>query len=121
MSAAQARLGPDNTLQALTFAPTGSTTVEGKVAGYASPVYAVALAAGQTLALVFESPSDNLYFNVVDAADGSGAAVFRGEMEGRTASLKSDAGATYLIMPFQPRATARRGETASYTIKVDRR
>jgi len=107
-------------LVSLDFARDGSTTVEGGVAGDAAPVYAVPVAAGQTLTVVFSSPSANLYANVSDATDHSGAALHRGEMDGATATLKADRDTTFVITPSQPRAMARRGETAPFSLTVSR-
>ena len=120
-AAAQRLLSPDETLKTLSFPPSGSTTVSGRFTGYASPAYAVPVAARQTLVVTMESPSDNAYFNVHDAADSSGAAVFRGEVDGRTARISAPADITYVIRPFQPRAMARRNETASYSFTIERR
>jgi hypothetical protein len=119
-AAARQLLSPDENLQTLAFPPIGSTTMSGRIEGYSSTAYAVPVAAGQTLTVSMSSPSDNAYFNIHDAADGSGAAVFRGEVSGRTARLTAPAEVTYLIRPFQPRATARRNETADYSITVQR-
>lgn len=104
----------------LEFDRVGSTTVEGQVTGHAAPVYAVPLAAGQTLVVAFKSESTNLHINVADAADHSGAALHRGEVDGDTATLKADRDMTFVIMPFQPRAMARRDETAPFTLTVTR-
>jgi hypothetical protein len=117
---AQRLISHDQTLQTLTFPPVGSSTASGRIVGYKSTAYLVPVAAGQTLVVTMQSPSDNAYFNVQNAADSSGAAVFRGEIEGRTVRIDAPADATYLINPFQPRATARRNETASYSFTVER-
>lgn len=108
------------TLTPLTFERGGSTTVTGSVVGDKAPVYAVPVAAGQTLTVTFQSDSANLYVNVSDAADHSGAALHRGEMDGRTATLKADRDMTFVIVPFQPRATARRNETGAFSLTVAR-
>jgi hypothetical protein len=107
-------------LTPLTFERSGSTTVTGSVVGDKAPVYAVPVAAGQTLTVTFQSDSANLYVNVSDAADHSGAALHRGEMDGRTATLKADRDMTFVIVPFQPRAMARRDETAAFSLTVAR-
>lgn len=107
-------------LTPVAFDRTGSTTVEGVVAGETAPVYAVPVAAGQTLTVVLKSASANLYVNVSDATDHSGAALHRGEVDGSTATLKADRDMTFVIVPFQPRATARRGETAPFSLTVSR-
>lgn len=120
-AAAQRLLSSDETLQILSFPAHGNTTVSGRIQGYASPAYAVPAAAGQMLIVIMESPSDNAYFNVHDAADSSGAAVFRGEVDGQAARIRAPRDMTYVIRPFQPRATARRNETASYSFTIERR
>nr|WP_312160594.1 hypothetical protein [Brevundimonas diminuta] len=109
-----------STLEVLTFERAGSVTKEGTVKGYAAPVYAVPVAAGQTLKVAFKPSNTNLYFNISDATDQSGAAVFRGEVEGETAELKAAKDTTYVITPFQPRASARRGESGNYVLTVSR-
>lgn len=120
-AAAQALLSPDETLKPLTVPKGGTIDVRGAVQGYKSNAYAVPVAAGDTLEVAFEPSNANLYFNVVDVADQSGAAVFRGEVEGNTATVQASVGTTYLVRPFQPRAMARRGEVGQYDLKVTRR
>jgi hypothetical protein len=117
---AQGLLSPDETLQVVSMPPAGSTTVSGTVAGYESNSYAVPVAAGQTLRVDFQRSNTNLYMNIHDTADQSGAAVHRGEFDGPGAALTPSAPTTYLIRPFQPRAEARRNETGSYTIQISR-
>lgn len=107
-------------LEVLTFERVGSVTKEGAVKGYAAPVYAVPVASGQTLKVAFKPSNANLYFNISDAADQGGAAVFRGEVDGQTAELKASKDTTYVITPFQPRATARRGSEGGYSLTVSR-
>jgi len=107
-------------LETLTFPPTGSLTIEGEADGYVAPVYVVPVAAGQTLIVTLKSASTNIYFNISDAVDHSGAALFRGEMDGATATLTAERDMTYVVTPFQPRASARRGEVAPYRLTVGR-
>ncbi|WP_427788847.1 hypothetical protein [Brevundimonas diminuta] len=108
------------TLEVLTFDRVGSVSKAGMVKGYGAPVYAVPVATGQTLKVVFKPSNANLYFNISDAADQSGAAVFRGEVDGETAELKAVRDTTYIITPYQPRATARRGSEGGYSLTVSR-
>jgi len=68
-----------------------------------------------------ETDSSNLYFNVSEATDHSGAAVHRGEVDGQSATLTADRDMTYVIAPFQPRATARRDEAGDFTLTISRR
>ena len=117
----QARLTPDNTLEVLTFAPAGTTTASGEIKGYKAPVYAVPVAAGQTLTVAFKPSNTSQYLNVVDAADTTGAAVHRGEVDGPDASLTADKDTVYLLKPFLVRAAARRGESGTFEITVTRK
>lgn len=117
---AQTFVQGDNTLVPLTFERTGSISVKGKVAGYTGPVYAVPVAAGQTLSATFTPGNTNLYFNISDATDHSGTALHRGEVDGAQASLKADHDTTFVITVFQPRAMARRGETGDFDLSVSR-
>ncbi|NEX21178.1 hypothetical protein G3480_12780 [Thiorhodococcus mannitoliphagus] len=113
-------LSSEETLEVLSFPTVGRMTQVGEIVGYASAAYAVPVAAGQKLLVTLESPSSNAYFNVQDAADSSGAAVFRGEVEGREARIQAESDAAYVIRPFQPRAMARRDEVAPYSLTIER-
>jgi hypothetical protein len=117
---AQGLLSPDEALQPLGFAATGSTSTAGSVVGYNSTAFAVPVAAGQTLTVEFVPSNTNLYRNIHDTRDQSGAAVFRGEFDGSRAVLTPSEPTTYLIRPFQPRAMARRGERGEFTLTVSR-
>lgn len=119
-AAAQRLISPDETLQILSFPSVGSTGVSDTIEGYKHPAYLVPTAKGQTLTVVLESPSVNAYFNIHDAADSSGLAVFNGNSGERTARLTAPANMTYVIRPFQPRAMARRNETAPYSFTIER-
>ena len=110
----------EDTFEALTFDRSGATTVKGMVRGDAAPVYAVPVAAGQTLTVTFAPSNTNLYVNVSDAADHSGAALHRGEVDGQTATLKAERDMTFVITPYQPRAMARRNETGEFSLTVAR-
>lgn len=120
-AAVQAGLTPDNSLEVLTFAPAGSTTAAGAINGYKAPVYAVPVAAGQTLVVAFKPSNTSQYMNVVDAADATGAAVHRGEVDGPNASLTVAKDTVYLLKPFMVRAAARRGESGTYEITATRK
>ncbi|WP_293401754.1 hypothetical protein [Phenylobacterium sp.] len=111
-------LTPDETLEVVTLDATGAASASGEVKGYKTPVYAVPVAAGQTLSVAFKPSNANLYINVVDAADTSGAAVHRGEVDGPKASVSAPKAGVYLIKPFQPRAMARRDESETFKLTV---
>ena len=120
-AAAQSLLSQDQTLQAVSFADSGSTTVSGTIQGYKSVAYAVPAKAGQTLTVKMTTTSTSAYFNVRDVRDQSGAAVHRGEIDGSEAIISVPADTTYLIDPYLVRAVARRGSTASYTLTITRK
>jgi hypothetical protein len=120
-AAIKASLTPDDTFEAVDFEAMGVTTREGTVEGYKAKVWAVPVARGQTLVVTFEPSSSNLYMNVADAADTSGAAIFIGEQAGTKAEILAAADATYLIKPYQPRATARRDEKGNYKLTIERK
>lgn len=117
-AALKALLSPDETLEVVTLDPAGAASVSGEVKGYKAPVYAVPVAAAQTLIVTFEPSNTNLYVNVVDSADTSGAAVHRGEVDGPKARVTAAKAGVYLIKPFQPRATARRDEAATFKLTI---
>lgn len=119
MAAAQALLTPDETLQVLDMPMKGSKTVQGRIVGYKTVAYAVPMAAGQTLKVTFDSPISAAGFNILDVAKGQ-EAVFRGEIDGRSASVTTQAATTLVIRPGQQRAAARRGTAAAYTLAVTR-
>lgn len=120
-AAAQSLLSQDQTLQAVSFADSGSTTVSGTIQGSKSVAYAVPAKAGQTLTVKMTTTSTSAYFNVRDVRDQSGAAVHRGEIDGSEAIIYVPADTTYLIDPYLVRAVARRGSTASYTLTITRK
>lgn len=120
-AAAKRLISADETLETLSFPAVGSTRVSGTVDGWRSKAYLVPMAQGQTLTVILESPSNNAYFNVHDAADGSGAAVFNGNTGERTARVNAARDMTYVVRPFQPRASARRGEKVPYSLALERR
>ena len=119
-ASAQILVSQDETLESLTFTSVGRIQVSGTVDGYKHRAYLVPVAGGQTLTVILESPSANAYFNVHEATDSSGFAVFNGNSGERTARLVAPAAMTYVIRPFQPRASARRNEQVPYRLTVER-
>ncbi|MFC5388797.1 hypothetical protein U0030_02670 [Brevundimonas bullata] len=119
MTAAKARVTPETTIEAVTLSSDGETTVTGEVRGYEAPAYVIPVAAGQTLKVTFKPGNTNLYMNVFDVAD-QGVAAHRGDVDGEEAVIQAQADGTYMIQPYQVRATARRGETGSYSIVISR-
>ena len=120
IAGARQLISPDETLNVLKFPAAGSQRVRGTLDGYRHPAYLVPLAQGQTLTVTLTSPSDNAYFNLHDAADASGQALFNGNTGERTARLTAPAAMSVVIRPFQPRASARRKERVPYRLAVER-
>lgn len=120
-SAAQRLLSPDESLQTLDFPESGTKTLSGRIVGYKSVVYALPVRKGQRLEVTMNTKSTAAYFNIKDARDTSGAALFAGEMAGtNTALIRATEDATYVLQPYLVRAAARRGESAEYTFKIER-
>lgn len=119
--AAEKVLSPDETLQTLSFPASGTKTLSGTIQGYKTTAYALPVSKGQRLEVEMDTKSTSAYFNIVDASDSSGAALFAGEREGtNTALIRVSEDATYVIRPFLVRAVARRGKSANYTFKIER-
>lgn len=114
------KLSPDKTLQRIPVQTGVATTVNGKINGYKANVHAVTIGAGQSLNVKFDTRSTSAYFNVIDGADASGAAVHRGEVAGNVATVTATRPTIYLIQPFLVRAVARRGRSADYTFTITR-
>ena len=121
IAGARQLISPDETLNVLKFPTVGSQRVNGIIDGYRHPAYLVPIAQGQTVTVTLASPSANAYFNVHDAADASGEALFNGNTGERTARLTAPAAMSVVIRPFQPRASARRKEHVPYRLSVERR
>jgi hypothetical protein len=111
-------LSMDETLEVVSFAPVGAATVSGEVSGYRTKLWAVPVAAGQTLRIDFQPADADLYINVLESTD-MGGAVHRGEIQGPSARLTPTQDTVYLIEPFQPRANAR-DEGTDYRLTVSR-
>jgi hypothetical protein len=121
IAGAKKLISPDEILKPLDFPVVGRQRVSGTINGYQHPAYLVPVAKGQTLTVTLTSASDNACFNIHDAADQSGMAVFNGNSGERTARLTATAAMSYVIRPFQPRASARRKERIPFRLTVERR
>ena len=69
MAAAQAAAMGAVPLQVLDFSPTGTRSLTSRIRGDAAPAYAVPVAAGQTLTVVFRSANHAAAFNLMDTAN----------------------------------------------------
>ena len=91
------------------------TTLKGTVTGDDSVNYTIGAKAGQTLKLQL-SGTTNAYFNLF--APGSDTAM-DGAMQAQSFSGALPASGQYRVQVFQPRAQARRGQAASYSLRID--
>jgi len=114
-------ISPDETLKPLDFPAVGRQQVSGVIDGYRHPAYLAPIAQGQTLTVTLTSPSANAYFNLHNATDASGQALFNGNTGERTARVTAPAAMNVVICPFQPRASARRKEHIPFRLTVERR
>lgn len=98
--------------------PKGSSgvTLSGSIKGDASRDFTLSVKAGQVMKVSL-SGSSIVYFNVLPPGS-SGEAIFTGSVEGNAFSGTLGASGTYVIQVYQMRATARRGETGSYKLKI---
>jgi hypothetical protein len=119
MAAAQAAAMGAVPLQVLDFSPTGTRSLTSRIRGDAAPAYAVPVAAGQTLTVVFRSANHAATFNLMDTANPA-EAVHRGSVEGNIVAVKPARATTYVIVPFTERAVARRGTVATFTLTITR-
>ena len=106
------------TLERVSLRANGSIDLTGTIRGYKHKVYAVTIGSGDTLTVRFMTRSSSAYFNLIDGADASGAAVHRGDVAGNTATVTPSKPTTYLIQPYLFRSVARRGRNAQYTFAL---
>lgn len=119
MKAARAAAMGAVPLQVLEFSLSGTRSLTSRIRGDAAPAYAVPVAAGQTLTVVFRSPIHAATFNLMDTANPA-EAVHRGSVEGNIVAVKPARPTTYVIVPFTERAVARRGTVATFTLTITR-
>ncbi len=119
MAAAQAAAMGNFPLQVLEFSPSGTRSLTSRIRDDGAPAYAVPVAAGQTLTVVFRSPIHAATFNLMDTANPA-EAVHRGSVEGNIVAVKPAQATTYVIVPFTERAVARRGTVATFTLTITR-
>lgn len=119
MEAARAAAMGSVPLQVLEFSLSGTRSLTSRIRGDAAPAYAVPVAAGQTLTVVFRSAIHAATFNLMDTANPA-EAVHRGSVEGNIVAVKPARATTYVIVPFTERAIARRGTVATFTLTITR-
>lgn len=91
-------------------------TVKGSIHGHQFVDHLVTARGGQTMTVTLEASHRMAFFNVI--APGSDEAFFIGSLNGLEAKERLPVDGTYTIRVFLERAAARRGEKASYSLKV---
>jgi hypothetical protein len=95
---------------------TGST-VSGSIKGNQYIDYRITVRAGQRMSIAMETTRGSPYFNVLEPGSND-VAVYNSSNDGQRYSGTTARSGTYTIRVYQMRATARRGETASYRMTV---
>jgi hypothetical protein len=114
---ALADVPPPDWVTALRFNPgTTAATFSGRVRGYETTRYSVAVRRGQTLRVTMRPSHPSLYFSIRDP---SGAVVSDGTLRtGQTASLVTASDGAYQIHAFFMRNEARRGAHSTFRMTV---
>ena len=95
---------------------TSSATLKGSIKGDQDHNYVVDARAGQTMTVNLQPTKGSPYMNI----NGPGAieAMFIGSTSGNSFSGRLPTSGRYVVQVYQMRATARRNETANYTLTV---
>lgn len=93
-----------------------ASTVSGSIKGDQDHSYIVDARAGQTLTVMLKPTKGSPYINIT--APGADSAMFIGSTEGNRFSGPLTTSGRHVIQVHQMRATARRGELASYTLDI---
>ncbi len=96
---------------------TTGSTVSGSIKGDQYIDYRISVRAGQRMDITLQPTKGSPYFNVAEPGSAD-VAIFRGSSDGQLYSGTTAKSGTYTIRVYQMRATARRGETASYRLTV---
>lgn len=90
--------------------------LSGKIKGYASVEYSVAVPAGAVLSIALKSANRSNYFNV--RVEGAEEALFVGSRDGDRFRLTAPAAGVYKVSVYLMRNAARRNEQASYVLEA---
>jgi hypothetical protein len=100
---------------------TAGTEIQGRIVGRDSINYKIGASAGQNMTVELASKSGSVYFNVFEPGKkpGQDEAVFIGSTGGNVFSGTLNASGDYLVQVYLVRSAARRGEKASFSLKID--
>ena len=103
--------------EALTFPEMGSVQViEGQITGGDFVDYLVSAKQSQIISVDLQSTRASAFFNIQPLGDP--VALFVGSRDGDVADIPAPSDGDYIIRVYQMRVTARRGETADYSIGI---
>jgi hypothetical protein len=101
----------------LTFPQTGTVQViDGEITGNEAIDYLVTAEGSQILSVDLMETDGRAFFNI--QPQGDPVALFVGSRDGNVADIPAPADGAYIIRVYQMRASARRGETAGYSIGI---
>ena len=95
-----------------------STVIEGSMSGEQTIDYIVGARAAQNLIVTLTPKTNQPAFNVLPPGSND-VAVFIGQNEGNNCNIILEQSGDYKIRVYQMRSAARRGEKASYTLKIE--
>jgi hypothetical protein len=109
---------PSQTVSPITFTRgASSAAVNGAIKGYQFIDYRIAVRAGQQMYVSLRPTRGSPYFNIVEPGS-KDVAVYNSSMGTQTFSGTTAKSGAYTIRVYQMRASARRGEVASYRLDV---
>jgi hypothetical protein len=120
---AQPTLSADEVIRERITIDSGRTDVaaKGKIKGYATYEYLVAVSSGQTLTVKLDAQNLSTYFNVWSPGKkpGQDEALFIGSTSGEVFSQRLDEAGDYMVQVYLYRNAARRNETSDFSISVE--
>lgn len=94
-----------------------STTLNGSIRGYQYRDYSLSVRAGQMLSVSMRRVGGSPYFNVLEPGS-KDVAIFIGSTNGNRWAGQARHSGPYTVRVYQMRASARRGEVASYRLTL---
>lgn len=96
---------------------TSSSTVTGSIKGDAYTDYRIVVRAGQRLSVSLRPTAGSPYFNVMEPGS-KDVAIYNSSVAGQRYTGTTARNGAYTIRVYQMRATARRGETAKFSLTM---
>ncbi len=96
---------------------TSGTTITSSIVGRDYKDYKLGLKAGQTLSVSMKVTGGSPYFNIIEPNAGD-VAIYNSSTDGQSYQGQTSQSGTYTIRVYQYRASARRGEKASYRLAI---